>query len=149
MKKTLNLIAAASIAVLMIACSGESNGPEKTAEKYLKHLAEGNYDEAGKLGTDDTKQMLNFLKSLSGGQKPEKASEVKNIKCTVGEGGETAECTYCCNDQGADDKITLKKVENNWLVDMKKENPMGDMNLDDTLDSNETTEEVVEEAPAN
>jgi hypothetical protein len=151
MKKTLNLFVAALVAVFMVACSGDANGPEKTAEKYLKLLAEGNYDEAGKLGTEDTKQMLNFIKSFSGGAKPEKQNEVKNIKCTVAEGGETAECTYCCNDQGADDKVNLKKVDGNWLVDMKKENPMEGMDMGETGDmGDDATGETApaEEAPA-
>lgn len=130
MKKSFNLFVAAAVAVFMISCSGDSNGPEKTAEKYLKLLAEGNYDEAAKLGTEDTKNMLNLIKTFSAGQKPEKQNEVKNVKCTVAEDGSTADCTYCCNDQGSDDKITMKKVDGNWLVDMKKENPMGDMDMD-------------------
>ena len=154
MKKSLNLFAAIAIAVFMVACSGDSKEPEKTAEKYLNFLAEGNYDEASKLGTEDTKQMLNFLKSLSGGQKPEKVNEVKDVKCTVGEDGETAECTYCCNEEGGDDKIDMKKIEGNWLVDMKKENPMEGMNFEEDMegafeDSIDVPTEEMTETPNN
>lgn len=134
MKKTIKLFAALVIGLSMVACSGGA-GPEETAEKYLKLLAAGELDKASELGTEDTKQLLGFMKSFMGDEKPETANEVKDVKCDVAEDGETASCSYCCNDEGESDKIDMKKVEGKWLVDMKKETPdMDDMDFDMDFD---------------
>ena len=147
MKKALKFIFASAIVMSMTACSGGGT-PEAVAEQYLKHLAKGDFDKAAKLGTDDTKQLLGMLKGLMGGVTPEGEQEVKDIKCDVD--GETAVCTYCCNDQGESDKLDLKQVNGKWLVDMKKETPSFDdadfdMNFDDSFSNEEAGDIQVEE----
>lgn len=123
MKKYFGIIAVALVALFIVACSG-GNGPEKTAEEYLKALSEGNYDKAMELGTEQTKSMLGFIKSMSGGKAPEEKTEVKDIKCTLA-GDTAATCTYCCTRDGAEDKLELVKSGEKWLVETNKENPMG------------------------
>jgi len=151
MKKAIQFVLATTLIVALSACSGGGT-PEAVAEQYLKHLAKGDLDKAAKLGTDDTKQLLAMLGGLMGDQKPEEEGEVKDVKCDVDEDGETAVCTYCCNDQGESDKLDLKKVKGKWLVDMKKETPEFDdadfdMNFDDSFgdEGAEMTEEETQE----
>ena len=151
MKKGVQLLFSATLVVFLTACSG-GNSPESVAEQYLKHLANGDIDKAAKLGTDDTKQLLAMIGGLMGDQKPEEAAEVKDVKCDVDENGESAVCTYCCNDQGESDKVELTKVKGKWLVDMKKETPdfddaSFDMDFDDSFDQDdvEINEEETQE----
>jgi hypothetical protein len=70
--------------------------------------------------------MIEMIKSFSGmseekeGEEPKK---IENLACEVD--GDKAVCTY--NLEGEEeDKLELVKKDGKWLVDMKKENPMGD-----------------------
>jgi hypothetical protein len=128
MKNSLKFAALILVAVIAVACSG-NGGPEGSAKSYLEAYNAKEFDKAKEFATEDTKGMLDFMKNIAamGGEKkdPTEKKEVKNIKCTV-EGDSTAICTYCCNEQGAEDKISLKKVGDKWLVHQPKENnPMG------------------------
>lgn len=146
MKKIFSLLVLAAIAVFVVACGDNGAKPEPTAEQYLKLLADGEFDKAGELGTKDTKDMLNMLKTFSMGQKPEKKNEVKDVKCTVEAGDSTAVCTYCCNDKGENGSLKMLKVEGKWMVNEKKEMPAGDMGAMPGDSTNVGTE--INEAPA-
>lgn len=126
MKKIFSILVLSAIAVFVVSCGGGTK-PEPTAEQYLKLVADGEFDKAGELGTQDTKDMLNMLKQFSMGQKPEKKNEVKDVKCTVEAGDSTAVCTYCCNDKGENGTLKMLKVSSKWMVNEKKEMPAGDM----------------------
>jgi hypothetical protein len=128
MKNSLKYAALVLVAVIAVACSG-SGGPEGSAKSYLEAYNAKDFDKAKEFATEDTKGMLDFMKNIAamGGEKkePTEKKEIKNIKCNV-EGDSTAICTYCCNEQGSEDKISLKKVADKWLVHQPKENnPMG------------------------
>ncbi len=144
MKKLFSILVVAALAIFVVSCGGGAK-PEATAEQYLKHLAEGEFDKAGELGTKDTKDLLNMLKTFSGGQKPEKKNEVKDVKCTVEAGDSTAVCSYCCNDKGENGTLKMLKVDGKWMVNEKKEMPAGDMGGMPGDTTNVSTEAPVEE----
>jgi hypothetical protein len=120
MKKVFQFAAIALVAV-MVSCSG-GNGPEGSAKGYLDALMAEDFEKAKEFSTEDTKGMLDFMKSLSsmGGEKKEAAKkEYKDLKCTVDAGDSTAVCNYKVEDK--DEKINLKKSADKWLVHMPKE----------------------------
>ncbi len=93
---------------------------EEIAEKFLTFLNRKDYDEARKLGTENTKQMLDMMKSFAGAAaKPTVTKDVKieNLKCDTN--NDKARCTYTA--EGKLESIDLVKQDNKWLVDMKKE----------------------------
>jgi len=127
MKKVFQFAAIALVAV-MVSCSG-GNGPEGSAKGYLDALMAEDFEKAKEFSTEDTKGMLDFMKSLSsmGGEKKEATKkEYKDLKCTVDAGDSTAVCNYKVEDK--DEKINLKKTGDKWMVHMPKEGaPAGGM----------------------
>ncbi len=127
MKKVFQFAAVALVAV-MVSCSG-GNGPEGSAKGYLDALMAEDFEKAKEFSTEDTKGMLDFMKSLSsmGGEKKEATKkEYKDLKCTVDAGDSTAVCNYKVEDK--DEKINLKKTGDKWMVHMPKEGaPAGGM----------------------
>jgi hypothetical protein len=98
----------------------KANTPESVAERFLSHLNRLEFEEAAKYGTDNTKNMLNLLKSMVAlmpeQQEPQQVS-FSIDHCEVA--GDVAICQYTSN--GKVDKIELLKVDGVWLVNLKKE----------------------------
>ncbi|MEI6853551.1 MAG: hypothetical protein WCL06_11935, partial [Bacteroidota bacterium] len=119
MKKLFSLVIVAIVIVAVSACGGKKNTPEAVAEKFLGHLNKKEYAEAKKLGTENTKQMLDMMESFSGMDKKAEVKDVKieNLKCETTE--DKAKCTYTA--EAKEETIDLVKQDGNWLVDMKKE----------------------------
>jgi len=119
MKKLFSLVIVAIVIVAVSACGNKKNTPEAVAEKFLGHLNKKEYAEAKKLGTENTKQMLDMMESFAGANKKEEAKDVKieNLKCETTE--DKAKCTYTAEAKA--ETIDLVKQDGNWLVDMKKE----------------------------
>lgn len=119
MKKLFSLVIVAIVIVAVSACGGKKNTPEAVAEKFLNHLNKKEYAEAKKLGTENTKQMLDMMESLSsmGGDKEVKEVKIENLKCETTE--DKSHCTYTSD--GKEEVLDLVKQDGNWLVDMKKE----------------------------
>ena len=121
MKKLFSLVIVAIVIVAVSACGGKKNTPEAVAEKFLGHLNKKEYAEAKKLGTENTKQMLDMMESFSGMDKDKKAEvkdvKIENLKCETTD--DKAKCTYTA--EAKEQTIDLVKQDGNWLVDMKKE----------------------------
>jgi hypothetical protein len=119
MKKLFSLVIVAIVMVAISACGGKKNTPEAVAEKFLGHLNKKEYAEAKKLGTENTKQMLDMMESFAGMDKKAEVKDVKieNLKCETTE--DKAKCTYTA--EAKEETIELVKQDGNWLVDMKKE----------------------------
>ncbi len=109
-----------------------TDSPEKVTENFMYYLASGEYEKAGEYGTESTMQMMEMFKALEslGGEgilddetKPER---IKNIECEVD--GDFAVCRF--EEEGEMAEVQLIKQDGKWLVDMKKENPFGDMDMD-------------------
>lgn len=92
--------------------------PEQVAEKFLEYWEYGKYEEAKKLGTESTHEILESLKAFGELDDPE-PRDISNIECEIE--GELAKCTYLADDEKGE--IYLVKEEGKWLVDMTKESP--------------------------
>lgn len=127
--KNILLIFALSMLTLTACKTGGSkaNSPEGVARKFLNHLAAMEFDEARKLGTENTRQMLDLLQSLVDIAKDKGADQIKAkdgsdieiIKTAVD--GNTAVVTYK-DAEGKEQSLDLVREKGKWLVDMKKEN---------------------------
>ncbi len=141
MKNLIKLSLVAVAIITLVSCGGKSNTPEAVAEKFLGHLNKQEYAEAKKLGTEATGEYLDMLASLSemAPEEEVEAPEITDLTCEEQE--ETAVCTY--KTDGETQTINLVKEEDKWLVNMTKEDPMGDMNMDEEVE--EIVDEVEEE----
>ncbi len=147
MKKFINIFLVAIVATAVVSC--KKTGPEAVAKDFVMALDSKDYDKAKSLGTDDTKQMVDLIKSLAGMTPPsDKHAKIDKMTCTVD--GDKGVCSYCCTAEGADDKVDVVRKDGKWYVDMKK-NPGGDLSPKgdkDTSDMNDlkADEPVVEPA---
>ena len=119
-------------AIFMFHACKTTDSPEKVTEKFMNHLAAGEYSKAAEYGTESTKQMMEMFEALEslGGEsivdddvKPE---EIKEVECEID--GDFAVCRF--EEDGEMAEVHLVKIDGNWLVDMKKEDPFGDMDMD-------------------
>lgn len=102
--------------------------PEYTAVKFLKHLAKYEFEEARKLGTENTAKMLDMLQMMldmarSNGKADElqpQEIEIKVINTAIK--GKRAVVNYF-DQNGKQQQMELIKEHGKWLVDMKKEMP--------------------------
>ncbi|MBU0488148.1 MAG: lumazine-binding protein [Bacteroidetes bacterium] len=124
MKKVLTFALVAVIAVAFMACGGSKNNtPEGVAEEFAKALNDKKWDDAKKLGTEATGQMIDMMSSMAGlGGDEEKVKEFKDFKAEVKDNA--AVVKYLAD--GKEEKLDLVKKDDKWLVDMKKEADMGD-----------------------
>ncbi|MEI7596847.1 MAG: hypothetical protein WCK02_13940 [Bacteroidota bacterium] len=121
MKKLFRL-AILVVAVVAASACKKTEEPSAIAEKYLNHLNKMEIDEAKKFATKETGAQLDLLKTMLGDQKPEGEIKPVTIKDTKID-GDKATCTY--SDGEKEESINLVKVEGEWKVEWKKENPMG------------------------
>ena len=138
MKKLFKLTFAI-VAILAFNACKHGDKPEAVAEKFINHLNKMEIDEAKKFATSESAATLDLLKTFAGDQKPQ--GEVKPVTIKESkEDGDKATVTY--NDGTQDQQISLVKVDGDWKVEFKKENPMGgDMNATPS-DSTTTTEDT-------
>lgn len=152
MKKVFQFAAAAVVAVL-VSCSGGS-GPEGAAKGYLDALMAEDFEKAKEFSTEDTKGMLDFMKSIAGMAGEKKEGEKKtytDLKCTVEAGDSTAACVYKV--EGKEESLKMKKAADKWLVHMPKESPAGldggmDMGADSTMMAPAAGDSAAAAAPA-
>jgi hypothetical protein len=119
MKKLFSLVIAAIVVVAFASCGDKANTPEAVATKYLNHLNKKEFDEAKKIATEETGQMLDMMKSFSGvgGTQEVKEVKIENLKCETTE--DKSVCKYTA--EGKDESLDLVKKDGKWLVDQKKE----------------------------
>lgn len=119
MKKIFSLVIAAIVVIAFASCGNKTNTPEAVAEKYLNHLNKKEFDEAKKIATEETGQMLDMMKSFSGvgGTQEVKEVKIEGLKCETTE--DKSVCNYTAD--GKAEVINLVKKDGNWLVEQKKE----------------------------
>ena len=129
------IVVFALIALLLASCAvfdaAYSKDPRKVAAKFLKYMYAGEYDKAKELGTAKTAQVMDLMEQLMAiaGTGKElavlKGQKTEVTDCTVK--GDSAQCNYVV--EGKANVIDLVRVDNKWLVDMKKESkPKADKN---------------------
>jgi hypothetical protein len=139
------------LAISFNACK-RTDSPEAVTEKFMNHLMAGEFSEAKEYGTESTQQMMQMfeaLESLGGetfAQDDATPEKIKNIECEID--GDTAICRF--EENGEMSEVNLLMVDGKWLVDMKKENPFGEMDWSDEsewdldLETDEETDEETE-----
>ncbi len=132
-KMVLGVLAVAFLA----SCS--KGGPETVATEYLNALKGKNWEKAESLATEETKAKISMLKTFG----ESGITEVKDVKCEVV--GEDATCTFCCAKENETSKISLKKVDNKWVVNDPKEAPVAP---EETEELDSTIEEAGDQIEA-
>lgn len=121
-----------AVAFLFSGCKPEES-PNVVTEKFMNHLSNREYKKATEYGTESTKQLLQMietLESLGGDVVPEeevRLIDAANIDCDID--GDTAVCRF--QEDGEMVEVELVKRNGQWLVDMKKESPFGDMDWEE------------------
>jgi hypothetical protein len=133
------------LAIAFNACKS-TDSPEAVTEKFMNHLIAGEFTQAKEYGTESTQQMMQMFEALEslGGETfaeddvtPE---QIKNIECDVD--GDFAVCRF--EEDGETSELNLLKIDGKWLVDMKKENPFGDMDFSEDAEWDLDLEEDLE-----
>ncbi len=127
MKKLFALLIAAMMVVFLFSCKvNEEAQIKKVAKDYLIYLNSENYEEAMKLSTKETGEILEVLKSFASMDEtpPKQASEIhiEILSCTIH--NDSASCQYL--NEGKEQQISLVKIKSKWLVDMSKESGPSD-----------------------
>jgi len=132
----IRIIACLGLLYGVLACAGASKkvnyaNPKSVSLAFYRALAANDLEQAKQVGTNQTKNVLVLLQTLSDAlpkEEWEKQAEemkaqlkrLKKSKCTVA--GEQATCSVCCDETGGfSQTVVLKLVDKKWLVDMKKE----------------------------
>lgn len=132
----IRILGCCCILCLWTACAGTSkkvnySNPKNVSLAFYRALAANDLEQAKQVGTNQTKNVLVLLQTLSDGlpqeewerrsvEMKEQVKKLKKAKCTIA--GEQATCSVCCDETGGfSSTITLKLVDKKWLVDMKKE----------------------------
>ncbi len=117
--------------LILASCSG-GNGPEVTAEKFLKAVYTADFENAKALCTEETKQTIDLIAAFT----TDKVAEMKktNIKLeqksvTLSEDGNSADVVFLASgildlqkgeiSESKEEKVHLVKVDNKWLVENK------------------------------
>ena len=121
MRTTRLLLPAAILIMALFSCT---QGPEKVAKQFLDAQESRDFKTMKTLSTPESQQMIDMLESLMAKDTSKaKPNPVKITKCDLKDS--TALCTYCCDGEGKEGTIHVKKTANGWKVDMSKETLMG------------------------
>jgi hypothetical protein len=96
-----------------------------------------NFDEAMKVSTNDTKNLLSSLKALTDQINDSAKKEMKKVKVDVKDvkiNGDVATATYTTSDNPHEQTLTMVKQSDKWLVQFSKTDLMG--GLPDKSDGN-------------
>lgn len=115
------------VLIVMAACG--KNSPKEVANTWLTGFYHLDYDEARKVSTVDTKNLLSAIQQLSDKVSDSNKKELKNIKVTVKDvkvDGDKAIATYTTSDNPTKEQnLNLIKQDNRWLVQFTKIDVMG------------------------
>ncbi len=124
--RALQLITIVLAAGMIFSACETIQTPEQVAKDFLEYLEKGEFDEAKKLGTKDTHEVLESFKVFGelgeefGETEDAEPRKISDVKCEIE--GDEAKCTYMADDEK--EEIFLVKEDGKWLVDMKKESPL-------------------------
>lgn len=121
--KTIFLATILVIITLILSSCGMGDSPENTANQFMGHLVNEDYEAAKAISTANTHQMIGLLQAAKSMGKDENSQkETVVFDCSCEQEGETATCS-CCEDGNLEECTSLNvvKKEGKWLADMKKE----------------------------
>lgn len=126
------LLLVAFLSFMLVSCS--KNTPKEVAKTWLTGFNHMDFEDAIKLSTQDTKNLLSSLEELTKGVSDSGKSEVKKIKVSikdVKEEGDKAVVTYTSSDNPTEQKLNLVKENDKWLVQFTKSDLVGVMPKDE------------------
>ncbi len=144
--RTIKVLFVALAVIFVFQACETTDGPDKVTEKFMNHLIAGEYDLAAEYGTESTKQMMEMFEALEslGGEglvnDEAETAKIKDIDCEID--GDFAVCRF--EEEGEMAEVQLVKLDGEWLVDMKKENPFGDMDMDMEWDEEDVDIDIEE-----
>jgi len=109
--------------VAFLACGKGGGTPEAVVEQYSKAIANHNWSKAKSLSTEDSHEIIDFMKNAAEGAKmfgeklEKKPGKVENIDCEIEE--DYCHCEFWLD--GEYQEMELVNVNGKWLVDQKKE----------------------------
>jgi hypothetical protein len=140
MKSSLRpLLLLAFLSLMLVSCS--KNTPKEVAKTWLTGFNHMDFEDAMKLSTQDTKNLLSSLEELTKGVSDSGKTEVKKIKVSikdVKEEGDKAVVTYTSSDNPTEQKLNLVKENDKWLVQFTKTDLVGVMPKDEDVPVEET-----------
>lgn len=104
------------------------NTPKEVARTWLNSFNHMDFEQAMKVSTNDTKNLLNSLNELTSGVSDSGKTEVKKITVSikdVKEEGDKAVVTYTSSDNPTEQKLNLVKQNDKWLVLFTKTDLVG------------------------
>lgn len=121
MKNTIKLLGGALVAavILFTSCGGEAT-PKSVAEKFVVAIEDKKFEEAEKLATPESKQVIDMLKGFSN-MMPDSAKTKKEFE--FGEEkveGDKATVSYKVKGSDKNQTVNLVKKDGKWLVAMSK-----------------------------
>lgn len=121
MKNTIKLLGGALVAavILFTSCGGEAT-PKSVAEKFVVAIEDKKFEEAEKLATPESKQVIDMLKGFSS-MMPDSAKTKKEFE--FGEEkveGDKATVSYKVKGSDKNQTVNLVKKDGKWLVAMSK-----------------------------
>lgn len=144
MKNNLRLfLFVAIIPFALMSCN--KNNPKDVAYTWLTGFNQMDFEQAMKLSTNDTKNLLSTLEELTAGVSDSGRTELKKIKVTikdVKEDGDKAMVTYTSTDNPNEQILSLVKQNDKWLVQFTKTDLVG------TLPQATEEDDMSEVAPA-
>jgi hypothetical protein len=115
-----------TIVLASFVIEGEKGSPNEVAKAFLTAMNKADYEAAKKLGTDDTKKLLDMTATFAA-MMPDsikKLSAAKKVE-TIGEPkieGDKATVSYKESDSPEQKSLSLVKKEGKWLVQQSKDN---------------------------
>jgi len=104
------------------------NTPKEVARTWLTSFNHMEFEQAMKVSTNDTKNLLSSLNELTSGVSDSGKTEVKKITVEikdVKEEGDKAVVTYKSSDNPTEQKLNLVKQNDKWLVLFTKTDLVG------------------------
>jgi len=126
MKKLILSIAVLAVCTLFSCGGGNSSNPNEVAKSFLTAMNKADYEAAKKLGTDDTKKLLDMTATFAA-MMPDsikKLSAAKKVE-TIGEPkieGDKATVSYKESDSPEQKSLSLVKKDGKWLMQQSKDN---------------------------
>ena len=142
MKNNLRLLLfVAIVPFALMSCN--KNNPKDVAHTWLTGFNQMDFEQAMKLSTNDTKNLLSTLEELTAGVSDSGRAELKKIKVSikdVKEDGDKAMVTYTSSDNPYEQILSLVKQNDKWLVQFTKTDLVG--TLPQTTEGEDMSEEV-------
>lgn len=112
-----------ALALLFSCAAPPANEPKAVAERFLGHLKNMEFKEAGALATDDAKQLLLYLDSLRGTIPADRIEESRSKPLAIDavkQDGDSATVSYHLGGDLPSD-LQMRKVDGVWKADFKKQ----------------------------